>query len=154
MYYCFVSSHDDSGDGCHRLFFGSLADIAASLIDHCHPIIPWDEVEDGTLDDLETEYACDLDSYHNLADSDDPTEDAIRSFDFCFSGARVFVIALTATFADLAAAFNVYAPETYLGDVRMIPADITDPAELKKIDSALIGHDLHSSPYFERIEEE
>jgi len=154
MYYVLVSSHDDCGDGCHRLFFGTLAEIASSLLDHCHPIIPWDEVGDGTLDDLEEDYACDLDSYHDLADSDDPSEDSIRSFDFYFSGASVRVIALTTTYADLAAAFNAYAADTYLGSWRMLPGDVTDPAELASIDLALIRAGDPPAPYFESIEEE
>lgn len=150
MYYALVSSHDDSGDGCHRLFFGTLAEIASSLLDHCHPLIPWDEVEDGTLDDLEDEYACDLDSYHDLADSDDPSEASIRSFDFYFSGARVYVIALTTTYADLAAAFNAYAPGTYLDPWRMISGDHTSPDTLREVDRDLVNLHAGSSRYFEQ----
>lgn len=155
MYYALISSHDDSGDGCHRLFFGTLAQIGSSLLDHCSEGLLREELENGsTLDDLEENYACDFDSYHDLADSDDPSEDAVRSFDFYFSGASVRVIALTTTYADLAHAFNTYAADTCLGSWRMLPGNVTGPAELACIDLALIRAGDPPAPYFESIEEE
>jgi hypothetical protein len=99
-------------------------------------------------EELEDEYDCDLDSYHDLVDSDDPDEDHIRNFDFDFSGARTYMIALTTTYADLADAFNAYAPGTYLDPWRMRPGSYISPATLRKIDLELIGLPEGPSRYF------
>lgn len=154
MYYALVSSIDeDCGDGCHRLFFGTLDEIASSIIRHCSDGLPWDEIEDGTMDDLEDAYACDFDSYHALADSNHPSEEDIRNFYFYFSGSVVRVIALTDSYADLADAFNAYAEDSSLCEWRMRPGNITDPSVLAKVDMDLANLSVSSSPYFERIEE-
>lgn len=154
MYYCLVSSHDDCGDGCHRLFCGTLAQIASSLLDHCSEGLLREELENGsTLDDLEENYACDFDSYHDLADSDDPPEDTLRTFDFSFSGAHVYVIALTATYADIVDAFNAYAADSYLCEWRMLPGNYVSPSTLHEVDSDLVMIGSRPSRYFARVEE-
>lgn len=154
MYYCLVSSHDDCGDGCHRLFCGTLTQIGRKLRSHCYENMREAiEEEDLDLEELEDEYDCDLDSYMDLVDNDDPTEGQIRDYDFDFSGARTCVIALTTTYADLVDAFNAYAADSYLCEWRMLPGDYVSPSTLRKVDSDLVMIGSRPSRYFARVEE-
>lgn len=152
MWYTLVSSIDECGDGYHRLFFGTLAEIAQSLIEQCNGSVLWEDIGDCTLEEFEEDNG-DLDSIRSIYENPDPTEEDIRNFDFYYSGEHVKVIALTNTYTSLIEAFNEYAEDRFCGDYKMAPGDITDPAILNQVDSDLVAIYDHTSPYFIQIEE-
>ena len=149
IYYALVCSKDDTGTGCHRLFFGYLAGIARDLIDQCSNSILWEDIEDRTLEDF-AEEECDagLDSLCSIYNNPNPTEEDIRNFDFDYSGERTIVVALTSSYPDLVEAFNKYSEKGFWGEFHMVQGNITDPDTLREVDGALVSiYDL-PSPYF------
>lgn len=148
MWYALVRSYDEyCGDGCHRLFFGSLKQIAQALVDHCSDSVLWEDIGDCELEEFEEDNG-DLDSMRSIYENPDPSEEDIRNFDFSYSGERVLVIALTDTYTEFVDAFNAYAEDRFCGEVRMASGNVTDPEVLSRIDDDLVNIYDCSSPYF------
>lgn len=153
MWYALVRSYDEyCGDGCHRLFFGSLPEIAHALVDQCSSSVMWEDIGDSSLAEFEEDNG-DLNSLRAVYENPSPSEEDIRNFDFYYSGEHVCVISLTNTYSALVEAFNKYAEDHFCGKYQMAPGDITDPIILGNVDDDLVRIHDRPSPYFIKIEE-
>ena len=127
MWYAILDIHNEVV-GMTWLLYGSLQEIADSVIEQCHNCDPTGNcVLD--FDAIEEEgFYCEADAFHELNDAETITPDLLKDFYFTLSGADVSVHCLAEGYDAFRQAFAEYdGRNSYLEELRL--SDTLPPEE-------------------------